>query len=105
MTEQEIDKFSEQMFKKYADESRSDGSSTISMKALKMFMNKALHLEKKYGKKFPDLVSIFFVWADTNNDGSIGFEEFRSRIEHLLFLQKCPTSREKHLSKYFRVKK
>ena len=85
------------MFKKYADESRSDGSSTISMKSIQ--------LEKKYGKKFPDLVSIFFVWTDTNNDGSIGFEEFRSRIEHLLFLQKCPTSREKHLSKYFRVKK
>ena len=105
MTDQEIEKFSQEMFKKYADEADSDGSSKITMKALTTFMNKALHLKKKYGKKFSDLVSIFFIWADTNNDGSIGFDEFRSRMEHLLFLQKCPTSRDKHLSKYLSLKK
>ena len=105
MSDQEVLKFSRQMFKKYADGIDRDGTAKMSMKALKTFMGKALHLEKKYGKKFPDLVTIFFVWADTNNDSSIGFEEFENRIDHLLFLQKCPTSRDRHLSKYFRLKK
>ena len=102
MTKEEVDKVALTMFNKYADrvDETGQGEKTMSLAALTNLMHKTLRLKQKFGKKFPDLVNTTFILLDIRKESAIRFAAFRTQVRHLLFLQKCPTS--KQASKFYR---
>ena len=102
MSKEEVTKEALRMFNKYADSVDGQNNPRLSLKALTNLMNKDLNLKKKFGSKFSDLVNTTFIWLDAHNESAIGFAGFRTRVRHLLFLKKCPTSKHNKIKQFYR---
>ena len=102
MSKEEVTNEALRMFNKYADCLDNQKNPRLSSKALTNLMNKELNLKKKFGSKFSYLVNTTFIWLDAHNESAIGFAGFRTRVRHLLFLKKCPTSKHNKIKQFYR---